>query len=150
MDWLYKGWSIPPCCRRTLMDTLLFADKLFHDNGIRYIVTDGALLGGLKVGSLLDWDADIDLHIENESKKNEIIASWHRNIRALGGPTASLVRVTLLDFLPRDEEKGRCSSEVRRCATAPELGSARYPAVKLQLYRSFVKYGSHGVSMLPS
>ena len=34
--------------------------------GLRYIVTDGALLGSLKFGSLLDWDMDIDLHIHTD------------------------------------------------------------------------------------
>ena len=67
LDWLYKGWAIPPCCRRTLWDVLNFADELFHENKIKYAITDGALLGGLKIGRLLDWDADVDLHIEDES-----------------------------------------------------------------------------------
>ena len=32
-------------------------------------MTDGALLGALKLGRLLEWDADIDLHVEDESFK---------------------------------------------------------------------------------
>ena len=31
------------------------------------MLTDGALLGALKFGRLLDWDGDIDLHVEGSS-----------------------------------------------------------------------------------
>lgn len=65
MDWLYKGWAIPPCCRETLKQLLFFVDELFTEHRIRYIVTDGALLGALKTGGLLNWDGDVDLHVED-------------------------------------------------------------------------------------
>ncbi|KAF4665063.1 hypothetical protein FOL47_004815 [Perkinsus chesapeaki] len=37
-----------------------------HNDLKIYMITDGALLGSLKFGKLLDWDGDIDLHIHTE------------------------------------------------------------------------------------
>jgi len=65
-NWLYKGFSIPPCCQRTLKKLLFYTDDLFREYGMRYMLTDGALLGSLKFGGLLQWDSDIDLHIRTE------------------------------------------------------------------------------------
>ncbi|CAD7956155.1 unnamed protein product [Amoebophrya sp. A25] len=77
MDWLYKGWAIPPCCRRTLQNLVFFADELFAEHKIKYIVTDGGLLGGLKLGRFLDWDGDVDFHIEDESfDRLESLRPW--------------------------------------------------------------------------
>merc|ERR1712137_1087685 len=65
-DWIYRGWAIPPCCKRTMRHLLFFIDDIFQELGIRYILTDGALLGSYKFGGLLDWDADVDLHIHSD------------------------------------------------------------------------------------
>ena len=61
--WVYRGWTAPPCCRRTLRSLLFYITAFFDrpDVGIRYVITDGALLGALKYGRLIHWDADIDL-----------------------------------------------------------------------------------------
>ncbi|CAD7954534.1 unnamed protein product [Amoebophrya sp. A120] len=64
--WVYRGWSAPPCCRRTLRRLLFYITDLFDKVGIRYFLTDGGLLGGLKYHSLIRWDADIDLQIHGE------------------------------------------------------------------------------------
>ncbi|CAD7943271.1 unnamed protein product [Amoebophrya sp. A25] len=61
--WVYRGWTAPPCCRRTLRTLLFYITDLFDAVGIRYLVTDGALLGALKYHQLIRWDADIDLQI---------------------------------------------------------------------------------------
>ncbi|KAF4695230.1 hypothetical protein FOZ63_026390, partial [Perkinsus olseni] len=66
MTWMYKGFSIPPCCQRTLRRLMDYTHDLFARLGFRYMMTDGALLGSLKFGKLLDWDGDIDLHIHTE------------------------------------------------------------------------------------
>eukprot|EP00397_Hematodinium_sp_SG-2012_P016480 GEMP01016817.1.p1 GENE.GEMP01016817.1~~GEMP01016817.1.p1 ORF type:complete len:641 (+),score=109.15 GEMP01016817.1:157-2079(+) len=65
-QWMYRGWPMPPCCRRTLMFLLFYIHDVFKEMGIRYILTDGALLGSFKVGGYLIWDADIDLHIHSD------------------------------------------------------------------------------------
>eukprot|EP00933_Yihiella_yeosuensis_P041218 TRINITY_DN35635_c0_g1_i1.p1 TRINITY_DN35635_c0_g1~~TRINITY_DN35635_c0_g1_i1.p1 ORF type:complete len:734 (-),score=111.46 TRINITY_DN35635_c0_g1_i1:240-2246(-) len=65
-DWVYRGWAIPPCCKETMRHLLFYIDGVFRELGVRYIVTDGVLLGSYKFGRMLDWDADVDLHIHND------------------------------------------------------------------------------------
>eukprot|EP00392_Amoebophrya_sp_AT5.2_P010383 g10443.t1 len=61
--WVYRGWTAPPCCRETLKRLLFYITDLFERLQIRYLLTDGGLLGALKYGQLIRWDADIDLQI---------------------------------------------------------------------------------------
>eukprot|EP00931_Biecheleriopsis_adriatica_P038427 TRINITY_DN22016_c0_g1_i1.p1 TRINITY_DN22016_c0_g1~~TRINITY_DN22016_c0_g1_i1.p1 ORF type:complete len:721 (-),score=148.04 TRINITY_DN22016_c0_g1_i1:80-2077(-) len=65
-DWVYRGWAVPPCCKETMRHLLFYIDGVFKEMGIRFIVTDGVLLGSYKFGGMLDWDADVDLHIHND------------------------------------------------------------------------------------
>jgi len=65
-QWVYRGWAVPPCCKETMRHLLFYIDDVFRDMGIRYIITDGVLLGSYKYGTMLDWDADVDLHIHND------------------------------------------------------------------------------------
>jgi len=65
-NWVYRGWAVPPCCKETMRHLLFYIDDVFRDMGVRYIVTDGALLGSYKYGTMLDWDADVDLHIHSD------------------------------------------------------------------------------------
>ncbi|CAE8684998.1 unnamed protein product, partial [Polarella glacialis] len=65
-DWVYRGWAVPPCCKETMRHLLFYIDAVFREIGVRYIVTDGVLLGSYKFGGMLDWDADVDLHIHND------------------------------------------------------------------------------------
>ncbi|CAL1160894.1 unnamed protein product [Cladocopium goreaui] len=65
-DWVYRGWAVPPCCKETMRHLLFYIDAVFKELGVRYIVTDGVLLGSYKFGGMLDWDADVDLHIHND------------------------------------------------------------------------------------
>merc|ERR1712087_498859 len=65
-NWLYRGWATPSCCKETMRHLLFYIDDVFRELGIRYIITDGVLLGSYKYGSMLDWDADVDLHIHND------------------------------------------------------------------------------------
>lgn len=65
-QWMYRGWPMPPCCRKTLFSLLFYIHDVFRDMDVRYILTDGALLGSLKTGKYLIWDADIDLHIHSD------------------------------------------------------------------------------------
>eukprot|EP00927_Polykrikos_kofoidii_P060172 TRINITY_DN55237_c0_g1_i1.p1 TRINITY_DN55237_c0_g1~~TRINITY_DN55237_c0_g1_i1.p1 ORF type:complete len:779 (-),score=121.08 TRINITY_DN55237_c0_g1_i1:10-2274(-) len=75
--WVYRGWAIPPCCKETMRHLLFYIADVFKELGIRYIVTDGVLLGSFKYGGMLDWDADVDLHIHNDDfwrLENEVTA----------------------------------------------------------------------------
>eukprot|EP00929_Paragymnodinium_shiwhaense_P078544 TRINITY_DN40731_c0_g1_i1.p1 TRINITY_DN40731_c0_g1~~TRINITY_DN40731_c0_g1_i1.p1 ORF type:complete len:729 (-),score=104.83 TRINITY_DN40731_c0_g1_i1:453-2639(-) len=65
-DWVYRGWATPPCCKETMRHLLFYIAGLFDELNIRYIITDGVLLGSYKYGGMLDWDADVDLHIHND------------------------------------------------------------------------------------
>jgi len=65
-NWVYRGWAAPPCCKETMRHLLFYIADVFDDMGIRYIITDGVLLGSYKFGSMLDWDADVDLHIHDD------------------------------------------------------------------------------------
>jgi hypothetical protein len=65
-NWLYKGFHMPPCCQNTLRHLLYYIDDVFKELGIKYMLTDGALLGSFKIGDLLDWDGDVDLHIADD------------------------------------------------------------------------------------
>jgi len=65
-DWVYRGWAAPPCCKETMRHLLFYIDGVFSELGIRYVVSDGVLLGSYKFGGMLDWDADVDLHIHTE------------------------------------------------------------------------------------
>jgi hypothetical protein len=83
-NWLYKGFRMPPCCQRTLRKMLLYIHDVFEELGFKYMLTDGALLGSFKVGDMLDWDGDIDLHVANEDfyrierdLKPRVIADGH-------------------------------------------------------------------------
>lgn len=65
-EWMYRGWAVPPCCKETMRHLLFYIDDVFNELGIRYVVTDGVLLGSYKFGGMLDWDADVDLHIHDD------------------------------------------------------------------------------------
>eukprot|EP00928_Gymnodinium_smaydae_P001733 TRINITY_DN1061_c1_g2_i1.p1 TRINITY_DN1061_c1_g2~~TRINITY_DN1061_c1_g2_i1.p1 ORF type:complete len:732 (-),score=136.17 TRINITY_DN1061_c1_g2_i1:161-2356(-) len=65
-NWVYRGWAAPPCCKETMRHLLFYIGEVFSEMGIRYIVTDGVLLGSYKYGGMLDWDADVDLHIHDD------------------------------------------------------------------------------------
>lgn len=65
-QWVFRGWAVPPCCKETMRHLLFYIDDVFRDMGVRYIVTDGVLLGSYKYGTMLDWDADVDLHIHDD------------------------------------------------------------------------------------
>eukprot|EP00927_Polykrikos_kofoidii_P076817 TRINITY_DN73842_c0_g1_i1.p1 TRINITY_DN73842_c0_g1~~TRINITY_DN73842_c0_g1_i1.p1 ORF type:complete len:728 (+),score=96.65 TRINITY_DN73842_c0_g1_i1:109-2292(+) len=65
-QWVYRGWAIPPCCKETMRHLLFYIADLFSELGIRFIITDGVLLGSYKFGRMLNWDADVDLHIHDD------------------------------------------------------------------------------------
>jgi len=65
-NWVYRGWAAPSCCKETMRHLLFYISDVFRELGIRFIVTDGVLLGSYKFGGMLDWDADVDLHIHDD------------------------------------------------------------------------------------
>lgn len=51
-----------------LYSALAAADRLLADANIPYILLCGTLLGAVRDGSLLDWDADIDLGVWDKDR----------------------------------------------------------------------------------
>ncbi|CAE7407690.1 unnamed protein product [Symbiodinium natans] len=47
--------------QETMRHLLFYIDGVFKELGIRYIVTDGVLLGSYKFRGMLDWDADVEV-----------------------------------------------------------------------------------------
>jgi len=50
-----------PCCTKNLKLILEYADSLFRENGIRYWLDYGTLLGAVREKDLIDYDTDVDL-----------------------------------------------------------------------------------------
>lgn len=47
--------------REILLAMLYFTDKMCRDNGIKYTVIDGTLLGAVRERGIIPWDGDIDI-----------------------------------------------------------------------------------------
>lgn len=49
-----------------LLAMMYFTDKMCRDNGIKYTVIDGTLLGAVREGNLIPWDGDIDIALTHD------------------------------------------------------------------------------------
>lgn len=54
------------------MDVLSAIDEFCHENGIRYSMACGTLLGAIRHGGYIPWDDDIDIYIPREDYKKLI------------------------------------------------------------------------------
>lgn len=48
---------------RMLMHMLLSLDQVSRENGLRYFLTYGTLIGAVRERSLIDWDVDVDVFV---------------------------------------------------------------------------------------
>lgn len=53
----------PPCCTQHLKDLLFFTHDLLERHGIPHWLDFGALLGAVRSGELIAWDADVDFGV---------------------------------------------------------------------------------------
>lgn len=49
--------------QKASLDTLLFVDDFCRNNGIRYYLAYGTLIGAVRHNGFIPWDDDVDLHI---------------------------------------------------------------------------------------
>lgn len=47
--------------KKTALDCLIFIDKFCRENGIKYSIAYGTLLGAIRHGGFIPWDDDIDI-----------------------------------------------------------------------------------------
>lgn len=57
------GFLRPDCCTEHLQELLEFTSELLERNGIRYWLDFGTLLGAVREGAFIPWDADVDVGI---------------------------------------------------------------------------------------
>ena len=58
-----KGMAVPPCCRQNLVDAILILGDICKRNNISVALSEGTLLGALKMGKVLPWERDADVSI---------------------------------------------------------------------------------------
>lgn len=62
--WAQDGAYVrPSCCTRHLKDLLFFTEDLLARHGIPHWLDFGALLGAVRTGELVPWDADVDFGV---------------------------------------------------------------------------------------
>lgn len=73
----------PPCCTQHLKDLLFFTHDLLQRNGIFHWLDFGALLGAVRGGEFVPWDADVDFGVWTEDAdriralEGEIVRAGH-------------------------------------------------------------------------
>lgn len=58
-----KGDLLNDCCKKNLLQTLIFIDKIFNENKIIYWLDYGTLLGAVRNGAIIDYDDDCDIGV---------------------------------------------------------------------------------------
>lgn len=64
MDYEYTGQKLS--YQATIIEQLVYLSKLLTDNGIRYWLDFGTLLGAVRNGKFIPWDYDIDISIYHD------------------------------------------------------------------------------------
>lgn len=73
-----KGLMVPGCCVKEAMGALKAFDDFVTRHGLDYEVSEGTLMGGVKLRAFLPWDIDADMYIRYtdfeiyRNKKSEI------------------------------------------------------------------------------
>ena len=70
-NWVrYDGKKImPPCCRKHLRETIIYATQLFEEMNIMYWIDFGTLLGAVREGQPIIWDSDADFGVLLRDRK---------------------------------------------------------------------------------
>ena len=59
--WVGRGMAVPPCCLETLAEGIKFVLRTCELNKISCELTEGTLLGAVKLQKLLPWEKDADI-----------------------------------------------------------------------------------------
>ena len=65
-DYLYMNKWTPPCCLKNLRTTARYVFKMLENQGVRYWLEGGSLLGAARSGDIIPWDYDVDIGIYEE------------------------------------------------------------------------------------
>lgn len=80
--WKWQDELRPECCTKHLLSLICFLSDLFIENEIFYWLDYGCLLGAVRDGKLISWDADADFSCLKTQR--ERIVSLEPRIRAAG------------------------------------------------------------------
>ncbi|CAG9860095.1 unnamed protein product [Phyllotreta striolata] len=71
-SYLYEKRWTPPCCLSNLRKTARHVFNMLDQNGVRYWLEAGSLLGAMRNGDILPWDHDVDVgFIREDSSRCE-------------------------------------------------------------------------------
>ncbi|XP_046999678.1 fukutin-related protein [Schistocerca americana] len=62
-EYLWQGRWTPPCCLAGLRRTAHHVFKRLEQDGVRYWLEGGTLLGAMRSGDILPWDYDVDIGV---------------------------------------------------------------------------------------
>ncbi|XP_076465213.1 ribitol 5-phosphate transferase FKRP-like [Babylonia areolata] len=65
-EYLYEGKWTPPCCLKALRETARHVFSILQQEGVRYWLEGGSLLGAARNGDIIPWDYDGDVGIYKE------------------------------------------------------------------------------------
>lgn len=72
-EFIYQNRWTPPCCLRALQMTVHHVFKILSDQGVRFWLEGGSLLGAIRNGDIIPWDYDVDIGIY----RDDIVKSSH-------------------------------------------------------------------------
>lgn len=72
-EFIYQNRWTPPCCLRALRLTVHHVFKILTDQGVRFWLEGGSLLGAVRNGDIIPWDYDVDIGIYQD----DIVKSSH-------------------------------------------------------------------------
>ena len=65
-EYIYEGRWTPPCCLHALRLTARHVFAVLENQGVRYWLEGGSLLGAVRHGDIIPWDYDVDIGIYQE------------------------------------------------------------------------------------
>lgn len=62
-EFIYQNRWTPPCCLRALRITVHHVFRILEEQGVRFWLEGGSLLGAARNGDIIPWDYDVDIGI---------------------------------------------------------------------------------------
>jgi hypothetical protein len=148
----------PDCCTEHLNELLVFADELLERHGILHWLDFGALLGAVRSGEFVPWDADVDFGVLDTdldailALRPEVEAAGHRLVQ--DGPIVRLeyseANGAHLDLWPWSERNGALESAcVEYDWPGMAGGRINFPAAYLEAREPVVLYGRRFLAPAP-